>query len=267
MKLSNETLEFYQSLPQDVIHRREMVYLILVGIFLAAMTLLNVIGLTRFISLGPLTVAVGVLPYPLTFLCTDLLSELYGRKRANMVVWMGLLINAMIVFVMWGGHIMPSADSIKQPPWQVLNVISGARGEPLVSPNGIPLSGEIELFTLIYLCTTGAVTASMFAYIAAQFCDVWLFHFWKRLTKGKHLWIRNNFSTLISQLVDSIAVIGITFGSTFFAGKMTLETLVILIGSNYAFKFLVAVMDTIPLYICVGYLTKALRINAETLVE
>ena len=74
-------------------------------------------------------------------------------------------------------------------------------------PNGDVVSNSVELFSLLYATTTGAVMASMFAYIAAQYCDVYMFHFWKRLTKGKHLWLRNNGSTLVSQGVDSFMVI------------------------------------------------------------
>ena len=77
--------------------RQERVFLVLAGIFLSAMTLLNVVGITRFIQLGPLGLAVGVLPYPLTFLCTDLISELYGRARANFLVSLGLGINFLIL--------------------------------------------------------------------------------------------------------------------------------------------------------------------------
>ncbi|NCZ62454.1 MAG: VUT family protein, partial [Cellvibrionales bacterium] len=66
--------------------RRERVFIILAAVFLGSMTLLNVVGITRFIQLGPLALAVGVLPYPLTFLCTDLICELYGRARANFLV-------------------------------------------------------------------------------------------------------------------------------------------------------------------------------------
>ena len=73
-----------------ITERRERTILVLAGIFLSAMTLLNVVGITRFIQLGPLAVAVGVLPYPLTFLCTDLISELYGKARANFLVSLGL---------------------------------------------------------------------------------------------------------------------------------------------------------------------------------
>ena len=85
--------------------RRERVFLILAGFFLGSMTLLNVLGVARFIDLGfevfgvriPFALAVGVLPYPLTFLCTDFISELYGRARAICVVWVGLGLNAWVV--------------------------------------------------------------------------------------------------------------------------------------------------------------------------
>ena len=76
--------------------KRERVFLILAGTFLSAMTMLNLIGITRFIEIGPLAVAVGVLPYPITFLCTDLISELYGRARANFLVTVGLGLNIWI---------------------------------------------------------------------------------------------------------------------------------------------------------------------------
>ena len=88
--------------------RRERVFLVLAGFFLCAMTLLNVVGITRFIQLGPLALAVGVLPYPLTFLCTDLISELYGRKRANFLVWVGFSLNFFILGVLWLAQMIPS---------------------------------------------------------------------------------------------------------------------------------------------------------------
>ena len=82
-----------------ITERRERTFLVLAGIFLSAMTLLNVVGITRFIQFGPLALAVGVLPYPLTFLCTDLISELYGKARANFLVSVGLGINLSLIHI------------------------------------------------------------------------------------------------------------------------------------------------------------------------
>ena len=234
--------------------RRERVFLILAGIFLCAMTMLNLLGITRFIDLGPWTLAVGVLPYPITFLCTDLISELYGRKRANFLVTFGLCRNLFILGFMWLGNALPAAEI--QAPWQTLNL-----SEPVALPDGSTVSGQVELFGLLYATTSGAVLASMLAYFAAQYCDVFMFHFWKNLTQGKHLWLRNNGSTIVSQGVDSFMVVAVTFGAQFLAGAMTLSTMFGLMTSNYLFKLTVALLDTIPLYLCVHYLRPYLGIQ------
>jgi len=236
--------------------RRERVFLVLAAFFLCSMTLLNVVGITRFIQLGPMALAVGVLPYPLTFLCTDLICELYGKKRANFLVTVGLVMNGFIILCLWLGQKIPAVTPETMPPWQTIQL-----AESIALPNGRIVTDSIELFTLIYSCTAGAVFASMAAYMAAQYCDVQLFHFWKRLTRGRYLWVRNNFSTLISQLVDSVAVISITFGATFLRGEMTLKALLVLMASNYLFKACAALIDTGPFYFLVARLRRYLQID------
>ena len=240
--------------------RRERVFLVLAGIFLCAMTMLNIIGITRFVQLGPMALAVGVLPYPLTFLVTDLISELYGRARANFLVWTGLGLNFFILAVMWAGQALPAVNPEAMPPWQILRLSEG-----VFLPNGDTVEGAIEFFQLLYYCTSGAVFASMLAYIAAQFCDVQLFHFWKRLTKGRHLWVRNNFSTLVSQMVDSIMVITVTFGAAFLAGQYTATEVATLVGANYLFKMCVALADTGPFYLGTHWLRHYLRLEDPAL--
>lgn len=226
-----------------IVERRERVFLVLAGFFICAMTLLNVMGITRFVQLGPMALAVGVLPYPLTFLCTDLMSELYGKKRANFVVTLGLVLNFFILAILYIGAALPSVPADKLPPWQQIQLAA-----EVGLPNGTSLGGVVELYSLLLACTSGAVFASMMAYVAAQYCDVQLFHFWKQLTNGKHLWLRNNFSTLVSQAVDSIAVVTVTFGAAFLAGDMAFKTLLVLVASNYVFKMCVALVDTLPFY-------------------
>jgi len=237
------------NLGTDVIERRrERVFLILAGIFLGTLAILNILGITRFIDLSftipgvqwrvPMVLAVGVLPYPVTFLCTDFLSELYGQSRANFVVIVGLLINVWVTFFLWLGGVLPGT--------------------------GID---DSSVFFEVRRLAFGAVTASMIAYLTAQFIDVYLFHFWKRLTHGRHLWLRNNGSTMISQLVDTTAVILITH---FYAhalpiepGKPVWPQLMVFIASGYAFKFSVAALDTIPFYIGVRRLTDYLHLESE----
>ncbi|MEH6569488.1 MAG: queuosine precursor transporter [Halioglobus sp.] len=249
--------------PEQLRERRERVFLVLAGTFLCAMTLLNVIGITRFIQLGPMALAVGVLPYPITFLCTDLICELYGKARANFLVSVGLGLNFFILFILFLGDAFPAVPAGSMPPWQVLQLAA-----PVALPNGDVVKDSVGLYQLIYATTSGAVFASMLAYIAAQYCDVQLFHFWKRVTKGKHLWIRNNFSTLMSQMVDSVMVITVTFGAAFYRGEMTFQVLLVLIGSNYLFKATVALLDTGPFYLAVYKLRKYLQIEPnQTIVE
>lgn len=228
----------------------------LAGLFLGSLTMLNILGVTRFVDLSftvaglevPFVLAVGVLPYPITFLCTDFISELYGRKRANTLVWVGLLLNVWVVLILWLGGALPGFEA------------TGADGELLRDAAGrLPVFYEVQGLAL------GAVTASMVAYLAAQFVDVQLFHFWKRLTRGKHLWLRNNGSTLASQLIDSVAVILITFyvaeGIPRDPSMSEVDQLMMLILSSYIFKFVAALIDTVPFYFGVRWLSRWLQID------
>jgi hypothetical protein len=108
----------------------------------------------------------------------------------------------------------------------------------------------------------------MIAYLAAQFIDVQLFHFWRKLTRGRHLWLRNNGSTLVSQLVDTIAVILITH---YYAGALPIKPdesvqaqLVTFIASGYVFKLVAALADTAPFYVGTRVLSRYLRIPLAT---
>ncbi|MFW5657976.1 MAG: queuosine precursor transporter [bacterium] len=237
--------------------RREIVFVILSGVFLGTLAILNILGISRQIDLSfeffgrvvPFVVFVGVLPYPITFLCTDFISELYGRKRANLVVWVGLLLNIWVLFILWLGGTLPPS--------------------PEIVDNGLPaLEDPARTFFQIRKWTFGATIASMIAYLTAQFVDVQLFHLLKKMTKGKHLWLRNNGSTLTSQLVDSISVVAITYFYTENAiqiqpGETVTHAIMILIFSNYIFKLSAALIDTIPFYLGVNFFSKYLNLDLE----
>lgn len=239
----------------EIEEKRERVFIVLAAFFFGSMTLLNVVGLTRFIQLGPLALAVGVLPYPITFLITDLISELYGKSRANFVVWVGLALNVFVIFFLFLGQWANSVPEAAQPPWQVLYL-----ARPVTLTSGAQVSGSVDLFYLIYACASGSVFASMLAYISAQFFDVQIFHYLKRKTRGKALWLRNNVSTLCSQGIDSIVVISVTFGASLASGQMQLSAFFLLMGSNYLFKMCAAILDTLPLYFLVARLRSYLQI-------
>ena len=126
---------------------------------------------------------------------------------------------------------------------------------------GQPVLREGSLFGRLSAAARQAVLASMIAYLFAQFVDVWLFHFWKRVTRGRHLWLRNNGSTLLSQLVDTICVVLITFWGSIAAGQVGAGQVAAWIGGGYAFKFCVALLDTVPFYLGVRYLGRYLEID------
>lgn len=253
-------------LDESQLHwRRETTFLVFAGIFLGSLTMLNILGITRFIKLFEITdpatgnpqelwgvplvfaVAVGVLPYPITFLCTDFISEFWGRRRANAVVWIGFLLNIWVVTVLWVGGALPGFEA--------------------TLPDGslaLDEAGRRPIFFEVRALAFGAVTASMIAYLVAQLVDVHVFHFWKKLTNGKHLWLRNNGSTLVSQLVDTFAVITITH---FYANALPITDglpiwpqLFAFILTGYTFKVVIAMIDTVPFYIGSHHLARFLRL-------
>lgn len=252
----NKHLMFGQNddVDKKIKTRREVVFVVFAGLFLGTLSAFNIMGISRQIDLSfdvfnlhiPFIVFVGVLPYPITFLCTDFISELFGKKRANMVVWVGLLLNIWILFILWLGGVLPPV--------------------PEMGPDNLPaLDDPNRTFYHIRQLTGLATLGSMIAYLTAQFVDVQVFHFFKKLTKGKALWLRNNGSTLTSQMVDSIAVILITY---FFSnaihihpGESIAHGIYILIMSNYIFKMVSALLDTIPFYIGVKFFSRYLQID------
>ena len=231
-------------------HRRDALFLTLSGIFLTSLVLGNVIGTTKFVtifslelpswlealtpdlirngSIYTMSVPAGVVAYPFTFLATDLISELFGRKRAQMLVWVGFGMNVFMLLLMSINHWLP---------------------------NSVGVSGGLDLFEGVYQFMVGNTIASMIAYLIAQSVDVRLYHFWKHLTKGKHLWLRNNASTTVSQLVDSTAIITILY----IAGNLDdaiddAGAVIILILNSYLFKFFFALFDTPLMYLGVRLL-------------
>ena len=202
-------------------HAREMFYTFLAAIFITALVLGNIIGVTKFVDLGLFVIPVGLLAYPFTFLATDLISELYGRKRAQFTVWVGFIMNFFMLGLVWLGHALPDASGV---------------------------SGAASTFDTVYSFMRPAVIASMIAYLVAQSVDVQLFHFWRRLTKGKHLWLRNNGSTIFSQMIDTVLILTILYLSGGLGAEInSVGALITLMLSSYWFKLFFALFDT-PLF-------------------
>ena len=155
--------------------------------------------------------------YPVTFLVTDMLSEFYGQKKANRVVVAGFAASAFMLLIVMLATSVPAME-------------------------GSPVSDE--MFNSVFGLAGPAVAASLLAYLCAQFIDIRIYHFWKRLTNGKHLWLRNNFSTMSSQLVDSILVITLLCATNTLPWEIWGE----LVLSGWLFKVVAAAVDTPILY-------------------
>tara|TARA_X000001036_G_scaffold440008_1_gene493684 strand:- start:8019 stop:8681 length:663 start_codon:yes stop_codon:yes gene_type:complete len=198
---------------------KDQLFLVLTGVFIASLVTCNLIA-NKFVTVDlgfkVFIVSAGILPYPLTFLVTDLISELYGQKKANLVVFSGFIASMFVLLFLWlGGQFNAIPDS-------------------LVSD---------EIYNSVFRNAWRIIAASMIAYLFAQFIDVRIFHFWKKLTNGKHLWLRNNASTFASQLLDTILVICILF-----VGVWNTEQIISAIIDGWLFKILMALIDTPIIY-------------------
>jgi len=195
--------------------RYERCFTILTALYVTLVVLTNTIGVKLF-EVGGRVLPVSILWYPLTFLVTDVVSEIYGARRARLMVVLGFSMSVVLLGLSLGGIALPTAAVYPL----------GEDYRNIFSPVGRLLFG------------------SMAAYLLAQLIDVKLFHFWKRRTQGRHLWLRNNASTMVSQFVDSVTVnvIFLYKNPAVFTG--TNADLIGIILSVYVIKVLIAAADT-----------------------
>ena len=217
------------------------IYLYLAVLFITSLVVSNLI-FQKFFYWHPFEISlfgnqlfelsVGILPYPITFLITDLISEIYGKKKANDVVVAGIFASFFSMGIILIANWVPAMDS-----------------SPI----------DDALFNQVFALSPVAVFASMIAYLLAQLIDIRIYHFWKNLTKGKMLWLRNNFSTFSSQLVDTVLVIGLL--SVF--GILDWSLFWGLVLSGFFFKILVAIFDTPLLYLFVSLFRKKFKLETN----
>ena len=221
----------------------ETIYLFLAALFITSLVVSNLI-FQKFFVWQPLELSlfrvslfelsVGILPYPITFLITDLISEIYGRKKANQVVVAGIFASFFSMGILMLGDAAPA--SVNSPI-------------------------DDMTFKKVFSLSPLAVLASMLAYLFAQFIDIRLYHFWKQLTRGRMLWLRNNFSTFSSQFIDTFTVILLLCMFKVLPWDLFWG----LVLSSFLFKVLIAAIDTPFLYLAVGLFRKrfGLTINEE----
>lgn len=180
----------------------------------------NAIG-AKLIEIGPFVASATVFVYAFSFLITDVVSEIYGKKAANLFVWYGFItvIIAVVLFQL-------------------------ALWAPVA-----PFFEAQESYEEVFASSWRVLVGGLVAYLVSQFNDVWVFHKVKKATGGKHLWLRNNVSTIGSQMIDTIIFITIAFYG------VVPDLLSLMIG-QYVIKLIIAVLDTPFIYLAVAFLRK-----------
>ena len=223
----------------------QRIYLLLGALFITSLVVSNLI-FQKFFYWYPIDIeifgsklfeiSVGILPYPITFLITDLISEIYGKKRANDVVAVGVFASSFSLLIIYIASIAPATS------WSPV---------------------DNNLFNTVFGNSTIAVFASMITYLFAQFIDIQIYHFWKKRTKGKHLWLRNNFSTWFSQFIDTFTIVFLLCSFDIIDWANFKGLLV----SGFLFKVLVAVLDTPLLYLGVYLFRKRFKLKVNEEIE
>jgi uncharacterized integral membrane protein (TIGR00697 family) len=193
-------------------HQRELFPLLLLsGIFCACLVAAAVLA-TKIVSIGGFSVPAGVLAYCITFVCADVISEIWGRRCANMVVLAGFVGLGLTFLLVQLALRLPAA----------------------------PFWNQEEAFRGVLGMTPRIIAASLTAYVLSQFHDVWLYTLLKDRMRGRHLWLRNNLATMLSQLIDSVVFIVIAF-----YGVMPVGSLIL---GQWAVKAVLALCDTPLVY-------------------
>ncbi|MCP3660599.1 MAG: queuosine precursor transporter [Bacteroidetes bacterium] len=210
----------------------ESIYNLLLGLFISIVLITNLIT-GKYFVLYKLSLTAGVITYPFTFLITDIISELYGLKRANQTILMGFLASIFMTLMLYVAKILP-----------------------------IHINSPIKQNTLesVFCFTPGIVIGSMVAFLISQFADTHIFQYLKNLTNSKHLWLRNNLATMLSQLLDTFVFALTTWSIWYiFSDKVNFDISISLWIKIAAYEYLVkcifALLDTPILYMAV-YLIK-----------
>ena len=208
-------------------------YIILASIFTGAIVAANLMGtkVIPFFTIGgfEFTGSVGIFLFPLTFLITDIVAEVYG-PRATRAIVTGTLV--------------------------VLGIVLGVTALATVVPPAARFAARNEAYVSVFRSSLRIMAASIVAFTLSQYHDVWAFDFWKKRTQGRFLWLRNNASTLVSQLIDTVVFMLIAFWGT--SEQFTLGFVMgSMVPPYYVLKILAAFLDTPLVYLGVSLLRRA----------
>jgi uncharacterized integral membrane protein (TIGR00697 family) len=199
-------------------------FILLVAIFVGALVISSVLA-SKIITIFGLFVPAGVLAYCITFVATDVISEIWGRERAGRVVFSGF-ITLLVTFLLI---------------------------RLALAWDAAPFWTEQRAFSTVLGSTSRIIIASFIAYLASQYHDVWSFHMWRKWTAERHLWLRNTASTVVSQFIDTMIFITIAF-----YGTMPVFPL---IKGQYLIKVLIAVLDTPFVYLVIILIRKGYSVE------
>jgi uncharacterized integral membrane protein (TIGR00697 family) len=202
----------------DVASRRDIVYLALAGFFVTNAILGEVTG-GKLFSVGPFTMSIGVIPWPVVFITTDLINEYFGRDGVRRLTFLTIGLIAYAFVILYLAILVPAAS---------FSPVSDAQ------------------FQAVFGQSLWIIVGSIIAFGISQLVDVGVFWLVRHKTGGKHLWMRATGSTLVSQLIDSIVIIGIAF---WLPGKVKTEEFFMVAGANYSYKMLIALVITPLLYV------------------
>ena len=224
----------------------EKVYSIFLISFITMIVLTNIIGVKLFelnleffnsdFFYNTITLTTGIITYPLTFLITDIVCEVFGKKKASIMVIFGFFARVLsLIFI---------------------NLAVILQGSEVWINNSLGYESVTDMqkaYESVFTLPGFLISASMFAYLVAQTIDVRIFHYLKKLTGEKKLWLRNNVSTMFSQLIDTIIV-----NSIFLHFGLNIEWSIILkiMIASYILKILIAAIDTPLVYFGVFYTKK-----------
>lgn len=194
----------------------------LYGVVIFSLLLANIMG-PKLTVIAGLQTSMGVILYSSIFFATDLLSEKYGKSEARRAVMLGFFISiALVVMTQISMQFLPS----NKPETSVF------------------AQSVHEATVTLFDYTPRFVLGSLLAYLLSQTFDVWVFHRIRKATGGRHLWLRNTGSTLLSQAIDTLI-----YGLVVWWGLVDLATALALAGAKYVFKFAIAVIDTPFIYL------------------
>jgi queuosine precursor transporter len=218
--------------------KRHKLFLVLAGIFTTCLVVGDIIGgkLIEASLFGfQFTTTVGMVPFPVTFLLTDVLNEFYGKRAARFVTLVGFGMAVLSFALIYLAAAVPFAGFTRAAGWTGVNEAS---------------------FNNVFLGSLRMIVASLCAFLVSQFVDIGVFHLLKRVTSGKLLWLRATGSTAVSQLIDTVTITFIAW-----SGMLSVGKIVNIIYSAYGLKIVIAIALTPLIYLCHALVQRGLGIQ------